>query len=152
MLSYLIPGDWENWCDLLIRTANCTSDYELSFDWCVALGGLVFWLFFWLPDCNRSLKQLAGTPLGPSTISRAITIGNATLLELLLATRELKSKVILHPELNHEDETSSWKMESWWFFTCLFLGLSRRCTGLEDMEIRWRIINYTQLSIEHTFI
>jgi len=34
----------------------------------------------------------------------AIAIGNATLLELLLATRELKSKVILHPELNHENE------------------------------------------------
>ena len=43
-------------------------------------------------------------PLGACTMSRAIAIGNATLLELLLATRELKSKVILHPKLNHEKE------------------------------------------------
>lgn len=41
--------------------------------------------------------------LGPCTMTRAIMIGNAKLQVLPLPTKVLKSKVILHPEVKHDD-------------------------------------------------
>ena len=145
MLSYLIPGDWENRCDLLMRTANCTSDYELSFDWSVTLGGLVFWLFFWLPDWNRSL---AGTSTG--SLYHVYGYCNLKWHSSGVAPSYQRTKIqsdIASRVESWKWKTSSWKMESRWFFTCLYLGLSGRSMGLEDVEIHWGIINYTQLSI-----
>lgn len=62
ILSCLIPREWGQHRGLLSRTTNCSTGYKLSLGLSLLLRGLVSWLFFWVHNCNRSLKQLAEYP------------------------------------------------------------------------------------------